>query len=180
MIVPKSNYMKKDLQLNSRLARYTAVTASVAAVSGLVNEADAQVMYTDISPDQVLSTEGSAVSIDFNGDQVVDFYIYMMNAGTQTGTYNSAVYTLNFRGLVVDDPNKNNNFIAVQDNLSAISINLPEENSKIAGLYYHFFKRLAWEGIILYEVVSTTNEFTILVEDNFVDKAFSAIKKLKR
>ena len=74
---------------------------------------------------------------------------------------------------------KNETFIAVQDGLSAISINLPEENSKIAGLYYHFFKRLAWEGIILYEVVSTTNEFTILVEEDFVDKAFSAIKRLK-
>ena len=70
-------------------------------------------------------------------------------------------------------------FIAIQDNLSAISINLPEDNSKIAGLYYHFFKRLAWEGIVLYEVVSTTNEFTILVEEDFVDKAFSAIKKVK-
>jgi len=70
-------------------------------------------------------------------------------------------------------------FIAIQDNLSAISINLPEENSKIAGLYYHFFKRLAWEGIVLYEVISTTNEFTILVEENFVDKAFSAIKRVK-
>lgn len=71
-------------------------------------------------------------------------------------------------------------FIAIQDGLSAVSINLPEENSKIAGLYYHFFKRLAWEGITLYEVVSTTNEFTILVEDDYVDKAFSAIKRLKR
>ena len=75
---------------------------------------------------------------------------------------------------------KGETFIAIQDGLSAISINLPEENSKIAGLYYHFFKRLAWEGIILYEVVSTTNEFTILVEDDFVDKAFSAVKKLKK
>jgi hypothetical protein len=74
---------------------------------------------------------------------------------------------------------KNENFIAIQDNLSAISINLPEDNSKIAGLYYHFFKRLAWEGIVLYEVVSTTNEFTILVEDDVVDKAFSAVKSLK-
>lgn len=74
---------------------------------------------------------------------------------------------------------KDETFIAIQDGLSAISINLPEENSKIAGLYYHFFKRLAWEGIILYEVVSTTNEFTILVEEDFVDKAFSAIKRLK-
>lgn len=70
-------------------------------------------------------------------------------------------------------------FIVVQENLSAISINLPQDNSKIAGLYYHFFKRLAWEGVVLYEVLSTTNEFTILVEDEFVDKAFTAIKKVK-
>ena len=74
---------------------------------------------------------------------------------------------------------KNETFIVVQENLSAISINLPQDNSKIAGLYYHFFKRLAWEGIVLYEVLSTTNEFTILVEDEFVDKAFTAIKKVK-
>lgn len=74
---------------------------------------------------------------------------------------------------------KNETFLAIQDGLSAISINLPQDNSKIAGLYYHFFKRLAWEGIVLYEVISTTNEFTILVEDEFVDKAFSAIKKVK-
>jgi hypothetical protein len=73
----------------------------------------------------------------------------------------------------------NETFIAVQENLSAISISLPQDNSKIAGLYYHFFKRLAWEGIVLYEVLSTTNEFTILVEDDYVDKAFTAIKRVK-
>ncbi len=67
----------------------------------------------------------------------------------------------------------------VKDNLSAITIGLPQGNTKIAGLYYQFFKRLAWEGISLHEVVSTTNEFTILVEDEFVNKAFSAIKSLK-
>ncbi|MDV7186760.1 hypothetical protein R3X25_05650 [Lutibacter sp. TH_r2] len=66
-----------------------------------------------------------------------------------------------------------------KDHLSAITIGLPKENTKIAGLYYQFFKRLAWEGIALYEVVSTTNEFTILVEDDVVDKAFSAVKGLK-
>ncbi|UMB59837.1 hypothetical protein MHL31_12215 [Lutibacter sp. A80] len=68
---------------------------------------------------------------------------------------------------------------SVKDNLSAITIGLPKENTKIAGLYYQFFKRLAWEGISLYEVVSTTNEFTILVEEDVVDKAFSAVKGLK-
>ncbi|CAI8241693.1 MAG: Uncharacterised protein [Formosa sp. Hel1_33_131] len=69
--------------------------------------------------------------------------------------------------------------IGSQDNLSAISINLPKGNSKIAGLYYQIFKRLAWDNVTLYEVISTTNEFTILVEDHLVDKAFSVIKGLK-
>lgn len=69
--------------------------------------------------------------------------------------------------------------IATQDQLSAISINLPKGNSKIVGLYYQIFKRLAWENVTLYEVVSTTNEFTILVEDHLIDKAFSVIKGLK-
>ena len=39
---------------------------------------------------------------------------------------------------------KNENLIGLQDNLSAISINLPQGNSKIAGLYYQIFKRLAF------------------------------------
>lgn len=73
----------------------------------------------------------------------------------------------------------NEKLIGLQENLSAISISLPTGNSKITGLYYQIFKRLAWEGIALYEVVSTTNEFTILVEDFLVDKAFSVIKRLK-
>ncbi|MBR9914254.1 MAG: hypothetical protein GYB32_05405 [Algicola sp.] len=73
---------------------------------------------------------------------------------------------------------KNENQIGFHDQLSAISIALPKGNSKIAGLYYQIFKRLAWENITLYEVVSTTNEFTIVVEDHAVDKAFSVIKRL--
>ena len=69
--------------------------------------------------------------------------------------------------------------IGFQENLSAISISLPKENSKVVGLYYHIFKKLAWEGVTIYEVISTTNEFTIVVENYIVDKAFSVIKNLK-
>ena len=69
--------------------------------------------------------------------------------------------------------------IGLKDCLSTITLNLPEGNSKIVGLYYQIFKRLAWDNVTLYEVISTTNEFTILVEDHLVDKAFSVIKGLK-
>ncbi len=73
---------------------------------------------------------------------------------------------------------KNETTLNYQDNLSAISIRLPKGNNTVAGLYYQIFKRLAWEGIALSELISTTNEFIVLVEDHLVDRAFSVIKKL--
>lgn len=65
------------------------------------------------------------------------------------------------------------------ENLSSITVKLPIENITVPGVYYFFFQRLAWEGIVLNEVISTTNEFTIIVDDEYVDKAFKVIKDLK-
>ncbi|MEX0275721.1 MAG: aspartate kinase [Flavobacteriaceae bacterium] len=65
------------------------------------------------------------------------------------------------------------------ENLSSITVKLPAENVSVPGIYYFIFQRLAWEGIILYEVISTTNEFTILVNEDQVDIAFKTIKDLK-
>ncbi|WP_136466838.1 aspartate kinase [Flagellimonas onchidii] len=64
-------------------------------------------------------------------------------------------------------------------NLSSITVKLPAENVSVPGIYYFIFQRLAWEGIVLYEVISTTNEFTILVNEEQVDVAFKTIKDLK-
>ncbi len=74
---------------------------------------------------------------------------------------------------------KDETILEFKEMLSAISIRLPEGNATVAGLYYQIFKSLAWEGISLHEVISTTNEFIILVEDHLVERAFSVIKKLK-
>jgi len=65
------------------------------------------------------------------------------------------------------------------EELSSITVKLPAENVAVPGIYYFIFQRLAWEGIVLYEVISTTNEFTILVDDAQVDIAFKTIKDLK-
>ncbi|MDP5082573.1 MAG: hypothetical protein NWP87_07960, partial [Winogradskyella sp.] len=95
------------------------------------------------------------------------------------GMFESNIIISSSEKDIILDLFKNETRIGFQDKLSAISIYLPKGNSKIAGLYYQIFKRLAWEKITLYEVVSTTNEFTIVVEDELVDKAFSVIKRLK-
>lgn len=64
--------------------------------------------------------------------------------------------------------------------LSSVTIKLPTGNTEQPGLYYYIFKKLAWDGINILEVVSTSNEFTILLKDKDIDKAFSVIKNLKR
>ena len=64
--------------------------------------------------------------------------------------------------------------------LSSISVKLPIENVSVPGIYYFVFQRLSWEGINIYEVISTSNEFTILVNEDQVDKAFRIIKDLKQ
>ena len=67
-----------------------------------------------------------------------------------------------------------------EENLSSITLKLPTENVATPGIYYFVFQRLSWEGINIYEVISTSNEFTILVNDDQVDKAFRVIKDLKK
>lgn len=64
--------------------------------------------------------------------------------------------------------------------LSSVTIKLPSGNTEQPGLYYYIFKKLAWDGINILEVVSTSNEFTILLKDKDIDRAFSVIKNLKR
>lgn len=65
------------------------------------------------------------------------------------------------------------------EDLSSITVKLPQENISTPGVYYYIFQRLAWEGIIIHEVISTTNEFTIIVGDDQIDVAFKVIKDLK-
>jgi predicted regulator of amino acid metabolism with ACT domain len=65
------------------------------------------------------------------------------------------------------------------DNLSSISIKLPVENVSIPGIYYFIFQKMSWEGINIIEVISTSNEFTIVVDDQNVNEAFKIIKNLK-
>ena len=80
---------------------------------------------------------------------------------------------------LVEDVLKNEILLSKQENLSSISIKLPSENVSIPGVYYFVFQRLSWEGLNIYEVISTSNEFTILVNEDQVDKAFKVIKDLK-
>lgn len=71
------------------------------------------------------------------------------------------------------------NKITVKADLSSISIELPENNSKTVGLYFYIFKLLAYEGIPVFEVISTSNYFTLFLEKEYVNQAFALINEIK-
>ena len=70
--------------------------------------------------------------------------------------------------------------IAAKGDLSSITVKLPLKNTEVSGLYYYIFKKLAWTGINIVEIISTTNEFTLVVSDDDIDKAFSILIGLKK
>ena len=80
---------------------------------------------------------------------------------------------------LVDDLFKEEICCSKTENLSSITMKLPSENVTIPGIYYFIFQRLSWEGVNINEVISTSNEFTILMHKDQVNTAFTVIKNLK-
>lgn len=70
--------------------------------------------------------------------------------------------------------------IVKNTNLSLITIKLPSDNTSCPGVYYYLFKELAWDNINIVEVISTSNEFTIVVSDEDIHRAFSILMEAKR
>jgi len=64
------------------------------------------------------------------------------------------------------------------DNLSSITVRLPGKTTLTPGVYYSILKILAWEGINIVEVVSTFSEFTIILEDREMERAFLLLKNI--
>ncbi len=70
--------------------------------------------------------------------------------------------------------------VAKSDSLSSITLKLPAENSLYPGVYYYIFKELAWDNINMVELISTTNEFTVVVHDDDIHRAFTILMDVKR
>ena len=65
-----------------------------------------------------------------------------------------------------------------QGDLSSVTLKLPKGNSMQAGFYYTIMKELSWEGINITEVISSTNEFTVVVDNALIDKTFVVLKNI--
>ncbi len=95
------------------------------------------------------------------------------------GVHESNLVISSLYSQLVEEHFKKEELYNKTNNLSAITIKLHENNTQVPGFYYFILKSVAWEGINIFEVISTTNEFTILVNDNDIDRAFSQLKRIK-
>jgi len=127
--------------------------------------------YTFLASETILQQQAKLLE-EVNANQDV-FYT------SSRGVNEINIVISNIMDGVVEKYFRNERCSQKAENLSSITVKLPAENVSVPGIYYFIFQRLAWEGIVLYEVISTTNEFTILVNEEQVDVAFKTIKDLK-
>ncbi|MEO2053278.1 aspartate kinase [Flagellimonas beolgyonensis] len=128
--------------------------------------------YTFLASDTILQQQAKLLE-EVNTNQDV-FYT------SSRGVNEINIVISNVMDSVVEKYFKHERCTQKAEGLSSITVKLPAENVSVPGIYYFIFQRLAWEGIVLYEVISTTNEFTILVNEEQVDVAFKTIKDLKQ
>ena len=98
---------------------------------------------------------------------------------TTRGVNEANIIVSNSMESIVENIFKKERILHKFTDLGAISVKLPEENVSVSGIYYFIFQRLAWEGVNMNEVISTANEFTIVIPENQIDIAFKVIKDLK-
>ena len=74
---------------------------------------------------------------------------------------------------------KNEILVSVKSELSSITIALPKNSSKTVGLYFYIFKLLAYEGIPVFEMISTSNYFALFLEKEYINQAFLLLNEIK-
>ncbi|EIA10072.1 hypothetical protein [Flavobacterium frigoris] len=153
-----------DFRLNHKINKVIKNIGEITVRSALTD-------YTFAVSDTVLNKQAELIS-DINALPDV-FYTSSRGVNEINIVVSKSVNQL------VDKHLSNEKLIQKLDDLASITVKLPKENIVIPGIYYFIFQRLAWEGIIINEVISTSNEFTILVSEDQVDVAFKVIKDLK-
>ena len=70
-------------------------------------------------------------------------------------------------------------YLARQEDLASITIQLPKLNTEVSGLYHYLLGIITWRGISIVEVISTTHELTIILKEEHVSAALEALMKIK-
>lgn len=153
-----------DFRVNHKIVKVLKGIGEITVRSSLTD-------YTFAVSDTILSKQAELIqNINANPDV---FYT------SSRGVNETNIVVSSSMSHIVDRLFHDEKQIERTDSLASITVKLPKDNITTPGVYYYIFQRLAWEGIIINEVISTSYEFTILVSEQEVDLAFKVIKDLK-
>lgn len=153
-----------DFRVNHKIVKVLKGIGEITVRSSLTD-------FTFAVSDTILSRQAELInSINANPDV---FYT------SSRGVNETNIVVSSSMNHIVDRLFSDEKKIERNDNLASITVKLPKDNINTPGIYYYIFQRLAWEGITIIEVISTSYEFTILVNEDEVDLAFKVIKDLK-
>lgn len=153
-----------DFRINHKLVRVLKNIGEITVRSSLVD-------YAFVVSDTLLENQARLIA-EINKNKEL-FYTSSRGVNESNIIVSAAVSN------ALDEIFKNEKRTHRVENLSSITVKLPQVNVTTPGVFYYIFQRLAWEGVIIHEVISTTNEFTVIVHDNQIDSAFKIIKDLK-
>lgn len=153
-----------DFKINYKISKVLKNIGEITVRSSLTD-------YTFVSSNTLLENQAKLIT-EINKLQDI-FYT------SSRGVNETNIVTSTSIDPIIESLFKSEKLTHKIENLSSITVKLPQENISTPGVYYYIFQRLAWEGIVIHEVISTTNEFTIIVSDEQIDVAFKVIKDLK-
>jgi len=133
-----------DFKVNHKITKVLKNIGEITVRSSLTD-------YTYLISDTILNKQADLISdIDSHSD---NFYT------SSRGVNETNIVVSDSISHLIDKHFKGEKLTQKLENFASITVKLPKENTSVPGIYYFIFQRLAWEGICIYEVISTSNEF---------------------
>tara|TARA_B110000014_G_C20114512_1_gene588168 strand:+ start:1145 stop:2026 length:882 start_codon:yes stop_codon:yes gene_type:complete len=113
--------MNENTTLDSKLKKYAALATGITAVAGITN---AQVVYTDINPDHLVTGNLDTYLLDLNNDNTPDFSLSTL-VGSFSGSFTTGgipiTYNINYKaGLIY--PGSGNSWMANSSDTTIASV----------------------------------------------------------
>jgi aspartokinase len=204
-IIDRSRYLSeaisKDLINLSSLARYikpeleemlnkkVSGTAILMALNRLSNSIKPKNTFKNIfpsTPDMIVRSNLTSVVIKDSAKFAEKYpsVFKLLNANNKDfltvtqGALDTTVIASKNLAPAIKRLLKNDDIVFGSENLSAITIRLPQEALLTPGTVYFFLKSLAWEGINIVEIVSSNLELTLIFSEKDTNRAFAILQSL--
>jgi len=153
--------MEKNNTTESKIKRYSVLAGGLTAIAGAAN---AQIVYTDINPDTLITGNGAFYNLDVDNNGVIDFTFYTIASSITYSSGSSSTF-IDFSGAYMSPAASGNSMM----NFSYGPMNVPAGSA--IGSSGSFTSSGGWVGLVAdisYVSSSSTSSYSVSV-GNFLD-----------